>query len=375
MKHKVRSSLTHVHNFYTRFEHPISSLSLIGGFIFNIFALTRVDEFWENFWIVIHLLIVAVAIILLNRDENEGAKSITKNVAPSKLHFWLVTVLQFTFGGLFGTFIVFYFRSAVITVAWPFFVILGLAFIANERFKHHFTRLGFQICFFFFSVYLFFIFFIPVITHEISPRMFLLAGAASLVVLCALLLLLQVFARERFRSHVKSVLAFVFGIVILVNCLYFLHLIPPLPLALHDSGVYHSVSRTKEGTYTVMAEPSPYPAFSLERFRTPLFHTKPGGLVYAYSAVYAPKAFTTPVIHEWQHYDSETKKWRVVSTVQLTAVGGREGGFRTYSIQAHLPAGKTRVNIRTESGQLIGRLHFNLIYTEEVPELLSEIKY
>jgi hypothetical protein len=52
-------SLKKVRDWYARFERPISSLSLIGGFIFNAIALTRVDEFWENFWIIVHILLVA----------------------------------------------------------------------------------------------------------------------------------------------------------------------------------------------------------------------------------------------------------------------------------------------------------------------------
>ena len=80
-------------NWYGRFEHPISSLSLIAGFVFDILTLKRVDTLWENFWIVAHLVIVGVFIALIHLKRNEVGDE--KN--PSKAHFWFVNILQFFF--------------------------------------------------------------------------------------------------------------------------------------------------------------------------------------------------------------------------------------------------------------------------------------
>src|SRR5690242_11836520 len=93
--------------FYARIERPFSSISLIGGFVFDAITLTRVDEFWENFWVVGHLLIVTACALMINLIENTDHDEDN----PAKLHFWLVNVMQFFFGGIFSTFLVFYFRS------------------------------------------------------------------------------------------------------------------------------------------------------------------------------------------------------------------------------------------------------------------------
>ena len=53
-----------------RYERPISSASLVGGFVFDALTLRRVDTFWENFWVVVHLVVVAACIVLVNRQEN-----------------------------------------------------------------------------------------------------------------------------------------------------------------------------------------------------------------------------------------------------------------------------------------------------------------
>ena len=120
-----------IRNYYGRFERPISSFSLIFGFVFDAFTLKRVDTLWENIWILGHLIIVGVFIILIHTRKSE--KGSEKN--PSKAHFWYVNILQFFFGGTLSAYLVFYFRSADIFTTWPFIALLVLAFIANESLK------------------------------------------------------------------------------------------------------------------------------------------------------------------------------------------------------------------------------------------------
>ena len=94
-----------IRNFYGRFERPISSLSLILGFIFDALTLKRVDMLWENVWILGHLIIIGIFITLIHLKENEAEDE--KN--PEKAHFWYVNILQFFFGGILSAYLVFYF--------------------------------------------------------------------------------------------------------------------------------------------------------------------------------------------------------------------------------------------------------------------------
>ena len=104
--------IKYIRNFYGKFERPISSLSLVAGFVFDALTLKRVDTLWENIWIFGHLFIIGVFITLIHLRENEGGNE--KN--PKKAHFWYVNILQFFFGGILSTYLVFYFRSADIFV-------------------------------------------------------------------------------------------------------------------------------------------------------------------------------------------------------------------------------------------------------------------
>ena len=53
-------------NFYGKYERPLSSLSLVLGFVFDALTLRRADTFWENFWIIGHLVIITIFIILIH---------------------------------------------------------------------------------------------------------------------------------------------------------------------------------------------------------------------------------------------------------------------------------------------------------------------
>ena len=171
------SPINYIRNFYGKFERPISSLSLVAGFVFDALTLKRVDTLWENVWILGHLLIIGIFITLIHLSENEGGNE--KN--PKKAHFWYVNILQFFFGGILSTYLVFYFRSADIFVTWPFIALLVGAFIANESLKRHYIRLSFQISLFFLSIYSFAIFLVPVVLHKIGDGIFLLSVNLSFI--------------------------------------------------------------------------------------------------------------------------------------------------------------------------------------------------
>jgi hypothetical protein len=368
-------SVAHVRNFYARFERPISSFSLVAGFVFDAVTLKRVDLFWDNVWVAGHLIIVAACIILINREENRVGQELVDPTDPAKLHFWMINILQFFFGGLLSTYLVFYFRSAVLMVAWPFLLILLVAFIANESLKRHFARLFFQIGFLFLSIFLFAIFIVPVIIHQIGPWIFVLSGAISLVMIGLFLFVLKLVSREVFGRNKLLLGVSILGVFVAVNALYFLHLIPPLPLSLQDAGVYHSIVRTTDGNYTVTYEDGGFWGKFMTYFgQYQTYHIIAGDPAYVYSAIFAPTSLTTTIIHDWQYYDQSTKRWISVDDVNLKVVGGRDAGYRTYSLESSLTPGRWRVNVKTPSDQLIGRLVFYVMESDTVPVLQTQIK-
>jgi len=338
----------------------------VGGFVFNILTLTRVDLFLENFWVIAHLLVVAVCIIWLNRIENDNEDE--KN--PATVNFWLVNVLQFFFGGLLSTFLVFYFRSADLSVSWPFILMLVIAFWANESLKARYVRLSFQISFFYLSLFSFTIFFVPVLLKAIGADVFFISGVVSLIIMGIFLLILAAVAWERFRQSIKIVFTAVAGIFAVVNILYFTNLIPPIPLSLIDGGVYHSVIKA-DGNYLVQYEDG---GWREHLTLYPDFHLTASHPVYVYSAVFSPPDLNTIIVHEWQHDNPVTRTWSDCERIELPVLGGREGGFRTYSMKIGITPGHWRVTVATKKGEVIGRIRFNAVAADSQPPLKTKVK-
>jgi hypothetical protein len=348
--------------FYAKIERPFSSLSLVGGFVFDAVTLTRVDEFWESFWVVAHLAIVTACVLLINLQENTGHDE----ADPGKLHFWLVNVMQFFFGGIWSTFLVFYFRSGTIATDWPFLLVLAAAFIVNERFKRHYVRLAFQISLLFLSYYGFAIYLFPILLHAISPWVFVLSGIASLAAIFLLMLALRKFSHEPFRGRTLwFTRASIAAVFLAVNILYFTNIIPPLPLSLKDAGVYQVFAVNGPGNYTAQTEDQGF--FSFFNWSDTI-HVSPGAPLYAYTAVFSPASLDLDIVHEWQYYDEAQGAWATRSRVSLPVVGGGERGYRTFSLISSPATGAWRVNVKTPTGQVIGQIRFTVIATSTLPQ-------
>lgn len=169
----------------------------------------------------------------------------------------------------------------------------------------------------------------------------------------------------------KLISTLILGSFALVNILYFSNLIPPIPLSLIDAGMYHSIEKTEDGNYTVTHEDSGRRGY----FKLyPPFKETSGSPVYAYSAIFSPTDLNITIRHEWQYYKQEQDKWVTEAVISLPVVGGRDGGFRTYSAHSDLASGRWRVNIKTEQNKTIGHIRFKIVPVDTEPPLVSGVK-
>lgn len=354
---------------YKRFEKYISPIGLIYGFIFTSLTLTRVDMFIENFWVILHLLIASFGILAITFLENQIEQKKRPEEDRLKFYFYLTLLIQFAFGGLFSTFFVFYMRSSSLTSSWLFLLILLILLVGNELWKKHYTRLVFQISILYISLYLFLVFLLPVIFHRLGADLFVASGIISLILVILFGLLLKRFASEKFKSKHNILKISVSAIFIIMNVLYFTNIIPPIPLSLKETGVYHSVVKTTGSTYQVTSEPSSW----LDYFsRYPVFHKKSNQPVFVFSAIFSPVSFDTKIVHQWQYYDEVKKEWIDSSKITLPIIGGREEGFHTYSQKQSTAPGLWRVKVQTVAGQELGRINFKVEGVTTAPTLLKQ---
>ena len=144
--------------------------------------------------------------------------------------------------------------------------------------------------------------------------------------------------------------------------MYFTGAIPPLPLALKEAGIYHGISRVGV-EYRLLTEPAAWYEAYLP-YKT-VFHGTEGESAYLYTAVFAPAGLSTIIFHEWQHYDQGMHSWITEQTIPFPIVGGRDEGYRGYTIKEEPALGDWRVNVMTEFGHIIGRVSFRVVTASE----------
>jgi hypothetical protein len=80
--------------------------------------------------------------------------------------------------------------------------------------------------------------------------------------------------------------------------------------------------------------------------------------LYLYTSIFAPGRLATVVVHSWEWFDPMSRRWIPQSRVPFSIRGGREGGYRAYSIKSRPRPGDWRVNITTDDGRPMGRIRF-----------------
>jgi hypothetical protein len=137
--------------------------------------------------------------------------------------------------------------------------------------------------------------------------------------------------------------------------LYFLKLLPPLPLSIQYMGLYHSVEKI-EGTY-VLKYDRPWYRFWQSGAQT--FLAQPGDKIICFARIFSPTAFNDSVSFRWQFYGANG--WEDRGSVPVKITGGRDDGFRGYTIKANYEAGDWRVKVETLDGREIGRVSFTVV--------------
>jgi len=274
------------------YERHLSAAGMLGGFGVDYAAYGRLDHAVTQTVLIVYLSVAAGSILLLHYLEGLAVSE----GFLAKLRGWLPVVTQFAFGTLWSAFLVFYARSGVFVASWPFLLVLLAIFVGNEVFKVYHSRLIFTTVLLAFALLSYAIFMVPVFTHTIGRWTFLGSTAAAAIVFVLFLRLLNWVGHSRLGNLRWQIGLGALGVFMAVNALYFLNVLPPLPLAMQRAGVFHQIKRMGS-VYYAMGEPQTW----LEYFGIPpVVHVTGDEPVYVYSAVFAPIALKTDVVHVWQ---------------------------------------------------------------------------
>ncbi len=353
---EIASYINKIHD--SRYAKFMPAGAFVAGLTWDSVTMTRIDRLLDNLILFAYILASGLLIIIVSFID----KDLIKNELLLKYRKWYNYALQFFFGGLFSGYAVYYFQSSSFTKASVFFIFIAIFLIINEFIEKKYTNHYLQISLFFLVNFTFYIFFIPVLLNYMGVSTFILAGVISLIITESIVFLFQkreIYGhyRELFGSRVIPVALF-----LIISLFYYMNWIPPVPLSLKFSGVYHNVVRSasEDGSpqYELsMTKPSWYQSW---KSSDNVIYTGSGGSVYCFTAVFASAKLKTEIYHRWQKFSEEKDEWQTSDEIRCDITGGREEGYRGLSYKGKSIPGQWRVNVETKNGLLLGRIEFEI---------------
>lgn len=339
---------------------------LLVGLIIDFLTFANIKPSIAFFILTIHNML-AGGLILFTRFQDER-----KWYPNSKGMKWALAIapliIQFNFGALLSASLVFYWFSGALSASWPIIALIVGVMIANERFRELYLRPNVQLGVYYFANFSLITLILPYIFNSISAFVFVIGGILSFCLIHAYIIILTIVTKA-VRKDYRVVRRTVLGIFFSLNILYFANIIPPIPLALKDADVYHFLQRNEQD-YTAVTEEQPLdwliPGETLNILE--------GNPVYVYTAIFSPAKIDTEITHHWQYYDPDLHTWVSKDELSFEIIGGREDGFRGFTMKSALTEGRWRVDVETKRGQTLGRIQFHVNYVEELPELITITK-
>ncbi len=344
-----------------KYERYVGVVSILSGFIWDSLTFSRPDQLFGNLVLIFYLILSAFGILLLSLYKKKG------EVTP----IMFLAMIQFAFGNIAGSFLFLYGKSGTFEGSSLFLLILGAFVIGNEFVRDRYSRINFHISVWYFLSLLYLTFVIPMILGEIGDTIFVISGVASLVLIVIFGGIIFITNKE-IITKIKKIFFSILTIFVSFNILYFLNIIPPVPLSLQEVGVYHLVEKTNKGSYRVLYEEPRW--FDFFNDTSKVFNKQLNESTYCFSSVFAPVKLSTDINHKWEYYDNIESKWKLSSVINFPMEGGREEGYRGYSKKSSLRAGLWRCSIETTSGTLIGRITFTVMNSNTIAPTVEGLK-
>lgn len=347
---------------YEKHEKYVAIAIFVIGFLWDSLTMTRVDNPIDNIILLLYLILIGTLIVFTLRRQC----GIAPPVWLLKMEPYFPWAMQFCFGGLFSSYVVFYFKSASFTRTQFFFLILVFLLFANEflqrRLQNHvLLAILYSFCFLSFLA-----FFLPVLLADVNEKIFLLAGLTSLLASLFVFFLGFLFHPDGWKRRMKPIAAWMLSVVLIVNVLYFANLIPPVPLALKDVGIFHKVKITPAGYEVKYVAPSAW-RFWID-WESP-FYLSPGDRAFCYTSIFAPGKLRVRVRHVWSH--KTPGGWVQTDQLPFEILAGRENGYRGYTFKRGITPGTWRVAVETMRGQTLGEITFDVVPSPVPPPPLK----
>jgi hypothetical protein len=339
-----------VGTFRQRYERYFPAAFFVGGFVFDVFTLGRIDDLFNIVQQGTYLVIIGV---MLAYELVARERKVEFTGWKGKAWEYREFVVHFLFGSLLSAYTLFYFKSASIMTSFAFLVFMVGLLVINEF--ESFQKLGLGVKFALYSLCMtsYFAYLVPIVLGSVGSIPFLLSLAAKSAIWLILLRALSARIADRMvlRNQILVPGALVQAVFL---ALYVAQAIPPVPVSIDYLGIYHSIEK-ENGQYRLGYY---RPWWKIWQNGDQSFAARPGDKVYCFVRIFSPTRFRDQVKVRWLFKDR--RGWQSSDAIPLEIVGGRNEGFRGFAFKANYQPGDWRVQIETTDGREIGRIAFSI---------------
>lgn len=341
------------------FLKPIlPALFFFAGVTYDSVTLTRIDRLFDNLLLLLYLSILGGLVILTGRfqlglvprPDSSSTWSMLSLVHQARPHF--DKALQFLLGGLFSAYAILYSQSASLTTTSVFLGLIVLFLVGNEFLRNRYSSIKLIMALFALVTLSFLTFFLPVLTGWMNAWVFLVGALLSGLIVWKMVKIILAGIPELSLKAPLYLSLPAFLLIAACTTLYFLNWIPPIPLSMKFGGFYHQIEKSGD-VYHLSFEEGPWYAMWHHADQV----TGTDHPVFAFTSVFAPVSLHTTVFHHWEWKpNQETASFSTTDRIPITISGGREHGYRLYTMKQHLRPGEWRVTVETEDDRIIGRI-------------------
>jgi len=355
--------LNQIREYYDKNEHKLAIGFFVGGFIFDIVTLDRIDSWFTIGQQVVYLAVILAALMQMFFEETRPPFT-TENMFFLKRWYYdyRTAVVHFFFGNLLNLYTIFFFKSSSLLVS--FFFLIGLVFllVANESARFKSLGLAFKFSLLSLCFLSFFAYIVPTFLGQMGLLIFLFSMLIGCLPLVAVGWWIQTYVPEVFDKAKSQILVPLGFVLCGFLGLYYLKLIPPVPLSIPYIGVYHSVEKDAQG-YKLGHE---RPWWKFWHNGDQFFMAQAQDKIYVFFRVFSPARFADQVLVRWYWHDNR-KGWVLQDSIPIKIHGGREEGFRGYGVKGNYQPGSWKVQVETQDEREIGRVYFELEIAPQSP--------
>jgi hypothetical protein len=331
-------------------------LFFAGGFVFDVFTLDRIDAPFQIGQILFYTFFLTGLIQFRLLEEYGTWAPQGRAIKAWKYQDFVV---QFVLGALLSLYTLFYFKSASFVASVLFLAVIGLLLVANEfvRLAKHQTLLALTL--YFVCVASMWVALVPTLLGFLGLLPFLLSlTITALWIMGFYRLLRDRIPQVAISSLRKKVTRTGGGVILFLLLSYYFQLIPPVPLAVQYFGIFHEIR--KEGGDYILSYNRPWWKFWENGDQT--FLARPGDKIIAFASVFAPRGFKDQLNIRWML--KTPRGWQKQDSIPITVSGGRDQGYRGYTVKSNYQPGDYRVQVETTDEREVGRIHLRVVPDE-----------